>query len=166
MIDLIEHFQLAVQNLPVSHVWRGHGSALFLELGEVNVSVGTRRDGTPKEPFGEIGVMIEWSWRVERGSSILCGSWSDEALWQPAFDLLKAGRVDSLSTFGRLPEISLSLSNDVHIASFMTAEGDPTWALFDRRHQKPITIHSRSGSITREVRTSTKRRTYLPQSRA
>jgi hypothetical protein len=151
MSDLIEHFRAAAQGLRVSHLWRGHGSALFLELGKLTASPGKRRDGSQRSPSGEVGIMIEWTWRTEQGSSILCGSWSEESLWQPAFDLVVGQNVLGLSTFGRLPELALSLSGELHVLSFMTAEGDPSWALFDRRNaEKPVTVHCHSGAIIRE----------------
>ncbi|AMB46832.1 hypothetical protein [Methylobacterium sp. AMS5] len=149
MNDLIEHFRTAACGLAVAHVWRGHGSALFVELGALTST--TRRVGSPGQPEGEIGLMIEWSWRIEDARSIACGSWSDDALWQPSFDRLVGREVIDLTTFGRLPEVMLSLSGDLHVVSFMTAEGDPEWSLFDRRGPKPITIGSRSGTITEEV---------------
>ena len=52
----------------VSRVRRGHGSAIFLEIGEL--------DDNKK---GELTVMIEWSWRVEDERQIAFGSWSDES---------------------------------------------------------------------------------------
>jgi hypothetical protein len=130
----------------VSHVWRGHGSALFLEFGDLTDTV--RRDGTPGNPAGEFGLMIEWDWRIEEGHSILCGSCSDEELWEPAFKRLIGCEVVDVSVFGRLPEITISLAGDLHVASLMTAEGDPEWALFNRRGgSSPLTIHSRDGEV-------------------
>lgn len=92
---------------PVSHVWRGHGSALFIEVGAL--TPGKRRDGGPGNPVGEIGLMVNWSWRIEHARSIVCGSWSDEALWQPSFDRLVGREIIDLTTFGRLPEVMLTL---------------------------------------------------------
>lgn len=133
MLDWIEHFRTVTSGMKVAHVWRGHGSALFLEIGELTHSTSLRRDGSPRAPAGEIGVMIEWGWRIEEGQSIICGSDSDESLWQPAFSRLVGREITGLSTFGRLPELLLSVAGDLHVASFMAAEGDPAWTLFDRR---------------------------------
>ncbi|WP_428987984.1 hypothetical protein [Methylocapsa aurea] len=72
MTDWIEHFRAATLGMTVAHVWRGYGSALLLELGELTPSC--RRDGSPAAPRGEIGLMIEWSWRIEDEQSVLCGS--------------------------------------------------------------------------------------------
>src|SRR5437588_10390491 len=60
----------------VSHVWRGYGSALFLEFGEL---AKTRKlNGKPGQPVGDLSLMVEWSWRVENKNTILGGSWSNE----------------------------------------------------------------------------------------
>jgi len=76
--------------------------------------------------------MIQWSWRIENTVSILRGSWSEEQLWEPMFDLLRNKTVVDLSVVGRLPEIVVA-QTEGHVSSFMTAEGDPQWSLFDRR---------------------------------
>jgi hypothetical protein len=133
-----------VVGLPISDIWRGHGSAIFLEFGRLTPTM--RVTGEAGKPEGEFGLMVEWSWRVEMGERIICGSWSDEALWQLALTNLKSATVDSITTFGELPEIVASFSNGMRILSFMTAEGDPAWALFDRRGQR-LTFHSRQGRV-------------------
>jgi hypothetical protein len=145
MTDWIEQFRTAAFGLAVAHVWRGHGSALFVELGML--APRTRRDGSAGEPAGEIGLMIEWSWRIEDERSVACGSWSDEALWARTFARLIGCTVEDLSTFGRLPEVLLSLAGDLHVASFMTAEGDPAWTLFDRRGPRLVAVSCRDGVI-------------------
>ncbi|MEO0428679.1 MAG: hypothetical protein AAF160_14690 [Pseudomonadota bacterium] len=120
----------------LSHVWRGYGSAIFLEFGALTPR--TRRDGTASEPNGEFTLMIEWSWRIESGTSILCGSFSDKEIWPSIFEQLLGLRVREINLFGRLPEIDVSLCGGRHILSFSTTEGDPKWALSDKR-SKPHT---------------------------
>jgi hypothetical protein len=95
--------------------------------------------------------MIQWSWRVEGAVSILCGSWSQEHLWEPTFDLLRDKAVVELSTVGRLPEIVVALTDGLHVSSFMTAEGDPQWSLFDRRDGTLRTLHVREGRLKLDV---------------
>ena len=65
--------------LPVSHVWQGYGSAIFLEFGRTQT--GRRRDGSPGNPRGEWSLMIQWSWRIEGKRRIWCGSSSDRTRW-------------------------------------------------------------------------------------
>ncbi len=127
-------FTAPLVGLPVSHVWQGHGSALFREFGELRPRV--RRDGSPGNPDGEMGLMLEWSWRIEGRRSILCGSWSPDRAWPRALGLLRGAEVVGARLFGRLPEIEVELSNGARVLSFMTAGGDPQWTLFDHLERR------------------------------
>ncbi len=120
-------FRTALLGKRVSHVWRGHGSALFLEFGSLTVR--RKRDGRVGHPQGELTLGIEWSWRIENRSSILGGSWSAERGWPTLFKKLKGRKVTSVDIFGMLPEIAVSLSNGLKVISFMTADGQPSWSL-------------------------------------
>lgn len=113
----------------VSHVWRGHGSALFLEFGALTQNQGKKRNDELGAPKGELSLMIEWSWRIERPRSILGGSWSSECRWPGMFKQLIGNKVSHVEIFGTLPEIAVLLSNGLRVVSFMTAEGQPSWAL-------------------------------------
>jgi hypothetical protein len=148
--NLLAPYRQALIGRKVGHVWRGYGSALFLEFGALSVK--TRTDGSPGEPTGELSAMIEWSWRIEDAEAIICGSWSKEALWPQALGQLIGRDVVDVTAFGRLPELLVSLSGDLHVASFMTVEGDPEWALIDHRPDGLRTIHVRSGAIVEEDR--------------
>ena len=146
-------FRDALIGLPLSHFWRGHGSAIFLEFGRLTPT--TRRTGVIGNPRGELGLMVEWSWRIENRTSILCGSWSDEHLWEPTFDLLRNRVVVDLSVVGRLPEVTVALAEDRYVSSFMTAEGDPSWALFDRRGDTLRTLSVCGGSLNIDIKLRT-----------
>lgn len=158
-VGALQAFRDGLVGQPLSYLWRGYGSAIFLEFG--HLSPRTRRSGkVGNHPEGELGLMIEWSWRVENSTSILCGSWSQERLWEPTFDLLRSRLVVELSVVGRLPEIVVALTESLHVSSsmkadpqslyvssFMTADGDPSWALFDRRGDTLRTLSVREGSL-------------------
>jgi hypothetical protein len=146
-------FRDALIGLPLSHFWRGHNSAIFLEFGRLTPT--TRRTGVTGNPRGELSLMVEWSWRIENRTSILCGSWSDERLWEPTFDLLRNRAVVDLSVVGRLPEVVAALAEDRYVSSFMTAEGDPSWALFDRRGDTLRTLSVRGGSLNIDIKLRT-----------
>jgi hypothetical protein len=150
-VGILQTFRNALIGLPLSHLWRGYGSAIFLEFGRLTPSKRTRPDETPQNPRGEFSLMIEWSWRIEGTTSILRGSWSDERLWEPTFDLLRNRAVTDLSVVGRLPEVVVALTEDHFVSSFMTAEGDPSWALLDRRGDAIRTLHVREGRLKTEV---------------
>ena len=131
--------------MKLTHLWRGYGSAIFLEFGALMPKA--RRDGTPGNPKGEISMGIEWSWRIEDANSILCGSWSKDELWEPTFGLLRNSQVVELNLVGRLFEIDLGLSRGHHFVSFMTAEGQPEWSLVDRRTNPATWITMRNGAL-------------------
>ena len=150
-VSALQTFRDSLIGLPLSHLWRGFGSAIFLEFGRLTPSTRTRRDGSSHNPRGEFSLMIEWSWRIESATSILCGSWSEEHLWEQTFDLIRNKSVVDVSALGRLPEIVVSLTEDRFVSSFMTAEGDPSWALLDRRGDAVRTLHVRDGSLKTEV---------------
>lgn len=119
-----------IREMPVSYIWRGHGSALFIEFGKLHPRV--KRDGTEGSPEGEMSLMIEWSWRIEQGVKVLTGSFSEDQQQQEVFPLLLKAKVYNIYILGRIPEINIELSNSINIVSFMTADGDPAWTLFDQ----------------------------------
>ena len=122
-----KNFHERLLNLSISHTWRGHGSAIFLELGYLSPS--TKLDGSAGEPTGEVSIMLPWSWRIEKPRSILGGSWSSDRKITSLLSVLRGHTVTEAALFGRLPELHLSLSNGFHVLSFMTAEGQPEWAI-------------------------------------
>ena len=140
-----EVFSGPLIGLPVTHLWHGHGSAIILEFGRL--AVGGRRGGASGHPSGEMSLMIEWSWRIEGRRSILCGSWSEEWRRERGFAVLRDRTVADASLFGRLGEIDVAFANGAHLLSFMTAEGDPVWTLFDRREPQVRWIGVRRGLI-------------------
>jgi hypothetical protein len=129
--NLFESYRSKLRNAEVSHVWRVHGSALFVEFGLLSPGR-AHADGRLGNPTGEFGVMVQWSWRIEDGTRITCGSWSNEELWPPTFARLIGKKIVDISLVGRLPEIEIELSDDLHFLSFMTADGEPEWTIFDR----------------------------------
>jgi hypothetical protein len=137
--------------LPVSHIWNGYGSAIFLEFGALTPSTSRRRDGSLKNPKGEFTLMIEWSWRIEGKRLIWGGSWSESERWMRLLARLKDTKVVAVSLIGRLPEIDVALSNGLHLASYMTAEGDPEWALLSRRGSELISMSVRAGRLVQTI---------------
>lgn len=141
-----DHIAADLVGMEVRHLWRGYGSAIFLEFGALSPGR-VRRDGLAGNPVGDLTISIEWSWRVEDATSIICGSWSKEELWEPTFDLIRGSRVTELTLVGRLPEIDLTLSNNRHLVSFATAEGQPAWSVADRRSTPHVWLSVCDGTL-------------------
>ncbi len=91
--------------------------------------------------------MIEWSWRIESEREILCGSWSDEEGWDEVFQSLVGRTVEDVTIHGRLPELSIALAGGLYVASFMTAEGQPVWTIFDKQSERVRWVSVKDGEI-------------------
>ena len=149
MSALLDSYKAALVGTELSHAWRGHGSAIFFEFGRLTPR--RRRDGSAGNPDGELGVMIEWGWRVEAGLTVLFGSWSDDSLWEHQLRQLCGSVVSDLWVFGDLPELGIALSSGHRVLSFMTSDGEPSWTLFDRRAPTHRWLCVRNGKIVEEV---------------
>lgn len=125
-------FVKALRGATVSSVWRGHGSAIFLEFGDLSIKSSTI-SGRELQPQGTCTLMVEWSWRIERPHSILGGSFSPEGRWPAMFDRLIGSKVRDIHFLGAVPEIVVWLSNGLRVSSFMTAKGQPAWCIICRK---------------------------------
>lgn len=121
--DLAEKRLTQLIGETITHCWRGYGSAIFIELGDLV------KDEGDCNPRGQQTIMVQWSWRIENSSSIVMGSWSDDDLINTAPRLLIGQSVEAASFFGRLAELTLKLSELTWFTTFATAEGDPQWAI-------------------------------------
>ncbi len=122
----------------VSLVWRGSGTAIFLEIGEVD-------DGV-KPLTGECGVGIEWSWRIEEGHSILVGSFNNDEEIESVKGLLTGQSIESVELFGDIPELRIKFSSGRRLVSFATANGNPEWSV----RCDDTTIHFEAGRFVYE----------------
>ena len=143
--EAFDSFAATMIGLPVSHVWRGYGSAIFIELGAL--APRTDRDGSPGHPEGEVSLGVEWSWRIEDTIAIHCGSWSEEDRWEPAFDTLRHARIARCELFGALPEVAITTDTGIRFLSFSTTDGQPQWHLVDRREGPDRWFTVREGQL-------------------
>jgi hypothetical protein len=151
-----EEFQELVRpllGLPISRVWRGAGSSIFLEIGKLFKE--TWRYPKKRKTtsiVGQFGVMIEWSWRVERQKAIFFGSWSTDRMIDNRLPKLRGRTVTSIEIEGRLPELVIRLSGGFWAHSFATAEGQPTWCVFlDNAHSPSSYLVSEYGRLIHEM---------------
>ncbi len=147
--DVFASIRDGLTDLRLSLLWRGYGSAIFLEFGALKPA-GERRDGSGRNASGEFSIGIEWSWRIENNSSIVCGSWSDEDRWEPSFDLVRNQQLRQIRTFTRLPEIDLEFGNRHHVLSFNTTDDQPNWFIIDRRQETAVTLMVEQGRLSVE----------------
>lgn len=116
--------------MPVSHTWRGAGSAICLELGALTTFTRTMRKlGEVEFMQGEASLMLYWSWRVESPGAIQFGSWSEDPLITRGVASLEGHTIVDVELEGRLPELVLTLDRKRWLHTFMTAEGQPEWSI-------------------------------------
>ena len=139
-------FTRPLVGMGLTHWWRGYGSAIFLNFGELHHSV-WKNGRLSRNPIGKMSLGIEWSWRVEGPKRIWCGSWSEDSSWAKVFDKMIGATVKEVTTFGRLPEIDLELSCGVHVLSFMTERSDPEWSIFDERSEPRKWVQVKAGRL-------------------
>ena len=140
-----EALAASLSGQPISYLWRGYGSAIFIEFGDLTPR--TNRDGSPGHPEGQVSLGVEWSWRIEDDACILSGSWSEEELWEPSFNRLRGTRVEGLKLFGGLPEVELLADQGARFVSFSTTDGQPQWHLVDRRKEPAHWFSVRQGRL-------------------
>ncbi len=136
-------FTAPLIGMPVSSVWFGYGSAVFLEFGALTDRI--HSNGAVGNPRGEMGLMIEAGWRIEGSRSILCGSSASPDRRKRWCEGLLGAHVQSASLYGRLPELSLGFSNGRYVASATEAVNQPDWTLFDYLGDPFRWLHVRGG---------------------
>jgi hypothetical protein len=128
--------------LELSRPWRGHGTALFSEVGPL-----LHTYERTKRPKAERALEFSWSWRVESARSILFGSSSSDRRISRGVDSLAGLTIERISLAGRLPELCVQLSGGLWITTYAASETQPDWTIF-LSDSTWLTV--RRGSVVRE----------------
>jgi len=108
----------------VSLPWKGYGSAIFLELGELQPL-------RPRERHrqGMACLSIEYDWRLERGDRIVCGSGNRRPLIATSLLDLQDAIVESVALIGQVPELVVHFSSGHCLRSMAMEAMDPQWSI-------------------------------------
>lgn len=141
MSENIEIYSNEMTGLPISHAWRGHGSAIFIEIGTLT------KEERRNHPIGEYSVMLDCDWRIEGSSEIQCGSFCESEIIDHSISELVGDSIASVELMGVLPEVTLILTSGKRVLSFTSDTGQPEWAIFlpDKSW-----LASKKGSLVRE----------------
>jgi hypothetical protein len=116
--------------MPISHTWRGAGSEIFLELGELTTKKRMiRGTGQVTSRWGEVMLMADRSWRVESLGAIQFGNWSDEPQVARGVASLVGHTIVDVDVEGRIPELVITLDRKRWLHTFRTHQGQPEWAI-------------------------------------
>lgn len=129
----------------VSLAWQGYGSTIFLEFGKLTPTY--RPNGESGYGQGEITIMLQWGWRMEDETSILCGHGNENDEITAGLLRLTGLELADAALVGRLPELSLSFSNTLYVTSFWPCEGDPSWTIFDRMMDGHNALYIEQGAL-------------------
>jgi len=122
----IGQFQALVQpliGLPISYTWKGYGSAIFIELGELT-TVNRRHNAE-----GVSTIWVDWDWRVEVGTSVLYGSSNSRPEIKAGIDTLIGSTIQAVSLYGEVPELLVQFSNGHSLRSMVAVSGNPEWRI-------------------------------------
>jgi hypothetical protein len=148
-ISSFQQFCAPLIGMPVTHIWRGYGTALFLEFGDLH----PRRllDGSSGNPAGDWELMITSGWRIEERGLALCDSESDDSRWQQVFRRLMNTKVERTSLIGEPSEVAVDFSNEFQLISMTVAQDSPHWTLFDNRKNPATWAAIKSGALKVET---------------
>lgn len=124
--------------LEISLAWKGWGSAVFLELGEL-----TPPGETQRYQRGEITIHLGWEWRLEAEHQILLGCANSSPQIEKFFPRLKGDKIVGITMAPDVPELTIYLSSEARLKTMTTARGYPGWyiRLPDSREIRPDQGH-------------------------
>lgn len=115
----------SLRGLSVALPWKGYGSAIFLELGQLSPVTSKRRH----HDRGEACIAVEWDWRVEAGRTVLYGSSNSRPEIERGIAGLRAATVTDIAVEGVVPELVVQFSNGHCLRSMVMVDGDPQWSI-------------------------------------
>jgi hypothetical protein len=109
----------------VSLPWKGYGTAIFFELGQL-APIEAKRQRHKK---GEASISVQWDWRVESGFEVLFGSSNSRPEMEEGILALQYTTIKSLSVAGHVPELEIQFSNGDCLRSMVMVNGDAQWSI-------------------------------------
>ncbi|MRW84771.1 DUF3027 domain-containing protein [Pseudoduganella sp. FT26W] len=112
-------------HMAISLPWKGRGSAIFLELGNLASLERPRQ----RHQNGEATIYIGWDWRVEAGSRVLYGSSNSQPEINDGIDALVGITIQNITIQGSVPELSIEFSNGARLMSAAMCTDTSEWSI-------------------------------------
>ena len=138
-----KNYQKQIQKLiglTASLPWKGYGSAIFIELGELQPLESTRA----RHKKGQACLSIEWDWRIEKGCEVFVGSSNSKPKMEKGIQALKGAYIEEIIFIGDIKELEVRFSNGMKLKSMIMNTGYPAWSI---RLLTGKYIHAEAGKI-------------------
>jgi hypothetical protein len=122
-IDVFNNLVSPLIGKTVSLPWKGYGSALFLEIGELQPLEYDRQI----YPSGEACLMPNFEWRIEDADKIICGSSDSLPKIDESIKLLQGLIIKAIILNDKIPELNISFSNGFMLRTMSMYAGEPEW---------------------------------------
>jgi hypothetical protein len=146
-VETFHQIAHALKGARISHVWRGYGSALFVECGRLSESQVSRKDGSSGNPKGQWSIGLECDWRIEAESCVVCGSHDEKATWAKTLASLVDDDIASVEMFGDVAELRVTLHSGKKLLTFALDHSGPEWSLTDNGQEPAVWVYWSDGSL-------------------
>lgn len=122
-----------LEGMKVTRTWQGYGVTIFLEIGKLTrTKTKIRVRGvmrTHTSIIGQVTMMIDPDWRIERPRSIQFASSFKEKAFKQHFRSLVGVKIASVELVGRLPELRVNFADGRLLATFSDRSAQPAWSI-------------------------------------
>jgi hypothetical protein len=126
--------------MTVSRPWRGYGSTVGLELGDLR----TATTGKYKHTSGEASIFVEGDWRIETDVEVVGGTSDSVRDVESLLASVKDVSIADIHTSGMPQELTVGFSNGCRLRSMVTLRGDARWHI---RRPSGKLVHCERGVI-------------------
>jgi len=113
----------ACKGLKIARVWRSIQPCVFLEVGRLSKERGANNF------VGQVSIMVEADWRLERPRSLQVGSGFSSTLIDKRLATLVGVAVNAIEVMGRLPELAIDLVDGRRFVTFTNRTTQPHWSI-------------------------------------
>lgn len=136
-----------VNGLPISHAWRGYGSALFLELGKLTQTTQLRRDGSQRNPTGQVSVCLYEGWLISADQKPIYTAEVDESLSTDLLAFCVSRSVEKIEVATDRSELRMMLSGQMEIEACSRGDRSADWAIAFQCTVPPQWLYLKQGEV-------------------
>ncbi len=113
---------------PVVAAEKGYGSAFTLFFGAGHNAL-SLTEGAAHFTEGAATLDVEWDWRLELNTTILCGSSDSRPVIADGIAVLIGQNIAALNVCGTIPELEAVFTSGHILRTMAAAHGQPAWSI-------------------------------------